>query len=372
MASPGVGGSLSAASDVYFNNPVQDNTLKYDDALNMWTNGEGTGTTSWEGITNKPASIAAGANAAAARTAIGAAPATGINLDATTDSATRLAMTSAERTKLANLTGTVYVTTTNATLPPDLADGTLIARYNASGPATPVVTNAGSTVLTTGQTTIAVTTTATIPVGNVIVVAINKGSATAGQVMGSAVASLSAGAVDGWTRASANRENTHDTALLTARVTTAIPAGSTVTVTTSTNGTNRGVAIVAGISGLSSGTPNATSGDDAAGQDRSTSHGSNVNNSASITTPTDAATTVAHTLVLGAFGAGGPTYTVTQGSGQAQVGYTYTEVGSSDRGIVLAYKVATTTGVQSMNIGISPNGSMAGVAVALPIELVEN
>ena len=44
MASPGVGGSLSAASDVYFNNPVQDNTLKYNNSLHMWTNGENTTT----------------------------------------------------------------------------------------------------------------------------------------------------------------------------------------------------------------------------------------------------------------------------------------------------------------------------------------
>ena len=225
--------------------------------------------------------------------------------------------------------------------------------------------------MTTGSTTMTVTTTATIPVGHVIAIAVNKGSATAGQVMGSAVASLSAGAVDGWTRASANRQQTQDTALLTARVTTQIPSGSTVTVTTSTNGTNRGIMIVAGISGVSSGTPNATSGDDAAGQDRDTSHGANVNNGPSMTVPTDAATTVPHTLVLGAFGAGHSSTSVTPGSGQTQIGYMYTEVGSADRGLAFGYKVATTTGVQSMTINVSPNSSMAGVTVALPIELIE-
>ncbi len=39
MSSPGVGGSLSAASDVYFNNPSQDNTLTYDGSLSKWRNG---------------------------------------------------------------------------------------------------------------------------------------------------------------------------------------------------------------------------------------------------------------------------------------------------------------------------------------------
>lgn len=38
MGSPGVGGSLSAASDVYFNNPTHNDTLKYDGALHAWTN----------------------------------------------------------------------------------------------------------------------------------------------------------------------------------------------------------------------------------------------------------------------------------------------------------------------------------------------
>ncbi len=39
MSSPGVGGSLSAASDVYFNNPSQDNILTYDGSLSKWRNG---------------------------------------------------------------------------------------------------------------------------------------------------------------------------------------------------------------------------------------------------------------------------------------------------------------------------------------------
>ena len=101
MASPGVGGSLSAASDVYFDNPSESETLKYDSTLSMWTNGaiptgatgptgptgpQGTagvvgatgpaGTTSWSGITDKPAVIAAAATATVARTQIEAAAAT--------------------------------------------------------------------------------------------------------------------------------------------------------------------------------------------------------------------------------------------------------------------------------------------------------
>ncbi len=39
MSSPGLGGSLSAASDVYFNNPSQDNTIKYNSTFSKWTNG---------------------------------------------------------------------------------------------------------------------------------------------------------------------------------------------------------------------------------------------------------------------------------------------------------------------------------------------
>ncbi len=39
MGSPGVGGSLSAASDVFFNNPAQNDTLKYNGTLSKWTNG---------------------------------------------------------------------------------------------------------------------------------------------------------------------------------------------------------------------------------------------------------------------------------------------------------------------------------------------
>ncbi len=38
MGSPGVGGSLSAASDVYFNSPTQSDVLKYDGTLHAWTN----------------------------------------------------------------------------------------------------------------------------------------------------------------------------------------------------------------------------------------------------------------------------------------------------------------------------------------------
>lgn len=39
MGSPGVGGSLSAATDVFFNSPAQNDILKYNGGLHMWTNG---------------------------------------------------------------------------------------------------------------------------------------------------------------------------------------------------------------------------------------------------------------------------------------------------------------------------------------------
>lgn len=43
MGSPGVGGSLSAASDVYFNNPIDNQVLSYDSATVKWTNKTVTG-----------------------------------------------------------------------------------------------------------------------------------------------------------------------------------------------------------------------------------------------------------------------------------------------------------------------------------------
>lgn len=328
------------------------------------------GATTWSGITDKPAVIAAGTSAAIARNAISAAPATGISLDATADSASRLAMTSAERTKLANLSGAVYITTTGATLPEGLADGTLIARYTASGPATPVVTNVGSATSTATGTTIAVTTTAAIPVGDVVAVAFTRGSSASGLVIGAATATLSGGAIDSWTRTTASRSGTLDTAMMTARVTTAIPLGATITVTTSNNSMNRAGMIVAGIHNVSAGVPNAATGDDAAGQDAATHHGANING-ASLTATTSAATTTAHTLVLGTFGIGGATITYTQAGDQTEIGQAKTAAGSSDRGVAFAYKVVHATGAQSMTINSSPNSSMTGVVMALPITLVE-
>ncbi len=44
MGSPGVGGSLSAASDVYFNNPTQSDTITYNNTLHKWTNAQGSAT----------------------------------------------------------------------------------------------------------------------------------------------------------------------------------------------------------------------------------------------------------------------------------------------------------------------------------------
>lgn len=305
------------------------------------------------------------ANAAAARTAIGAAPASGISLDATADAADRLAMTAAERAKLAALAGSIYVTTTNATLPA-LADGTVIARYAATVAGTPVVTAVGTNTSTASSTTIAVTTTAAIPVGDVIVVAFARG--TGSTTAGSAAVTLSSGAVDSWASASAQRTGVIEVELLVAKVTTAIPSGATVTITTSTNSTNRAAAAVLGIHNVSTGVPDATSGDAAAGVASTSSAGANTSGT-SLTASTDAATTVPNTLVISLFGFN--TAATWSYSTSTQDAYVATSAGSSDRGLIIGHKTATATGVQSATVTGTASTGIAGVVVALPISMVD-
>lgn len=94
---PGADGSsaISSSSDVALNNVAHNDTLVYDSALEKWTNAE--------------VALADG-TITDAKVAVGA----GISLDKTVDSATRLAMTAEERTKLAGIadgaTGSLYIT----------------------------------------------------------------------------------------------------------------------------------------------------------------------------------------------------------------------------------------------------------------------
>lgn len=306
------------------------------------------------------------ATAAAARTAIGALGA-GMSLDSTADSATRLAMTAAERTKLADLSGAVYIATTNATLPA-LADNTLVALYSALIAGTPVVTAAGTNTSVTAATTITVVTTVAIPAGDVIVVGLSRG-VTGTTTGGTAAVTLSAGAVGAWSRASAQRTGVAESDGMAAVVTTTIPSGTTVTITTTGNSTNRAIAAVAGIHLLDSATPNATSGDDAAGVLGTSSAGANAS-AATLTASTDAATTNANCLVIGFF-AFNSSVTWSFPGGTTQIANLATAAGSSDRGLAIGYKIATATGVQSVVANGSASGAVCGAVLALPIALVE-
>lgn len=324
------------------------------------------------------------ADAAAARTAIGAgtpAPvastttaglvelATLTEAETGTDitrAVTPAGLAAAITQSMSGLSGTVYVTTENATLP-DLPDNTLIARYAALVPGTPVVTAAGQTIHTTTATAITVVTTVEIPAGDVLVVALSRGLST-GATGGTAVVSVGTGAIGAQQRASAQRASVAEADLIVAPVTTTIPSGTTVTVTTSGNPTNRAVVAVAGISVLSSAVPDATSGDDAAGVADTSSAGSNAS-ATSLTVAHDAPTTVTNTLVLGVW-AYNAAVNWSPAAGVTSVADAQTAVGSADRGILLAYKTVTPIGSQSIQASASASGAVAGASVALPIALV--
>ena len=64
--------SIAGASDATLNNPTNNEVLTYDGSTSMWKNAESGGSITWSNIQGKPAVIAAGENAEAARAAIGA------------------------------------------------------------------------------------------------------------------------------------------------------------------------------------------------------------------------------------------------------------------------------------------------------------
>lgn len=300
-----------------------------------------------------------------ARTNIAAAPATGISADALTAGTTNGVFTLAEKAKLADLSGNIYVTTTNGTLPGSLADLTVIARYAATVPGTPTVVEAGYTV-STSTGSVAVTTTSEIAAGDIIAVAFTRG--TASSTAGSAAVTLGAGAIDSWASASAQRTGVVEVELLTAKVTTTIPLGTTITVASSTNSNNRAIVAVASIHNVSTGAPDATTGDDAAGVASTSSAGANAS-ATTLTATTDSSTTVANTLVLGLFGFNtSQTWAFSSGT---QVSYQTTTAGSSDRGLILGYRVATSVSQQGMTVTAAGATGVAGVTVALPLSMVQ-
>lgn len=267
---------------------------------------------------------------------------------------------------LADLSGLVYITTTTGILPGDLPENTLIARYAGFVPATPVITPVGSTTSVASGNTVVVTTSADIPAGDAIVVALVR-AATVSDTTGTAVVTMSAGVAGTWTRASACRGGLAEVSLLSATVTTTIPSGTTITITTTGNTQNRKMAAVAGVAGVETGVPEATSGDDATGLLGNVNSGTTSSSATSLTPATDGSTTTVNSVVFGAW-AFNPS--ANWGAADTSVADIATAAGSSDRGLVLGWKSVAVAGVQSIAATSPTAGAVAGVSLALPIEMV--
>lgn len=231
----------------------------------------------------------------------------------------------------------------------------------------PVVTSAGTAMYASpsSSNSITVTTTASIPAGDVIVAGVVRGI-TSLQTAGTAVVSLGAGTVDGWTRASALRGAVAETNLLVARVATTIPAGTTVTITTSGNSVGRAVAAVAGIHNVSSGVPSATSGD-LANSHPGGAHAGTAAVASTLSPATHTATVTPTALVVGFFGYNSSTSWSVE-SGATQIANLHTTGGANDRGLILGYKIVDQLGAQSFTANGSGSGAIAGVVIALPID----
>lgn len=232
-----------------------------------------------------------------------------------------------------------------------------------AGAMTPVVASVGTATSILGTDTIQLTTTAPIPSGDVIAVGLVRG-VTGSTTGGSASFTISAGATGTSSRASAMRSGVAEANLIVAQVTTTIPSGTTVTVTTSGNNTNRAALSVARISNVSSATPDATSGQDALGIN-GTSHAGTHASAATLVVPTDAATTVSNAVVIGLYGFNS-SVTWSFPVGQTQVDSLVTSAGSADRGLLFGYKNVTSSGVQTMTANASASGAVTGVVMALP------
>lgn len=289
----------------------------------------------------------------------------GISADKIVNGSTNGVLTLAEIAALLGLSGAVHITTTNGDVSA-VPDDTLIARYAAQVPATPTVAPAGTNTTTSSGTTITATTTTDYAVGDLIVVAMDRGVASGTQTMATHAVTLATGAVAGWTRASANRSGVHDLALIVGLVTTAIPSGTTVTVTTSLNSTYRAAVILGKVTGCDSGTPNATTGDLSSGQLGNTTNGATASaTSLTVTTP---ATTVP-TIAFAAFAIGTGTFTFD--GAWTQIAQAVTAAGSTDRGVALAYRVYTATATPQATITANPSSGMSAVALAVPLDMVD-
>lgn len=219
---------------------------------------------------------------------------------------------------------------------------------------------------TAAGTTSTFTTTADILVGEDIFVAIGR-TITNVTLCGVSNISTSAGAGTFERVATSCRSVTFDVHLGRFRCTTLIPSGSVITVTHRSSNTKRG-GIMQVVSGLTSAAAHKSSGNAADNQLGDTNRGDNGSSTAAASS-TATATTIADCLVLGAFGEGG-TNAFAGTSGTTKVDEARTTSGSADRGVGLFYKIASTTGVQTINASVSPSGSWAGVVAAFEIDAV--
>lgn len=120
------------------------------------------------------------------------------------------------------------------------------------------------------------------------------------------------------------------------------------------------------VSGLTSAAVHKTSGNLADNQLGDTNRGPNGSSTAA-SASTNAATTIADCLIIGAFAEGG-TNAFNSSSGTTKIDESRTSSGVADRGVGLFYKIASATGVQTLNASVSPSGSWAGVIGAFEID----
>jgi hypothetical protein len=164
--------------------------------------------------------------------------------------------------------------------------------------------------------------------------------------------------------ASAVRSNTHDLSIMATVVTTAIPIGATITVTNSFTGTRR-AGLLAVFTETTSKTAETTSGTTTGG-DAGTSVGSNGSSSAETATASTA-NTGADMLVVAAFSLGGSSQPLTLGSGLTLAGEVITSVGSGDRGVTLAWRIARTAVTQSATGTQASSAVWAAALASYPI-----
>lgn len=193
-------------------------------------------------------------------------------------------------------------------------------------------------------TTLVLTTTANIAVGDLIVIAATRGTIT-GDVNTITSVVVSAGATDGFgDTAQACRASTYDLHLEAARCTTLIPSGSTITITYASSSGKR-AAIAAVFDQVTTKTAETTSGITGIGGDGGTSAGPNGNSLTPSATALTVNTTARH-LVVGASSIGGGR-TSTPGSGYTEIAEAQTTSGSGDKGVVMEWKFATAVATET-------------------------